>query len=168
MSKTPSRTQIAVARLVIALSLASVLFGLVLYGVSSEVLARIWHNLLERPAGPFAFRFILQPIMATVAALRDGIQDARTGCAPFLRTVLTDPAQRRSRLDEALFATSRIVLLGLAMDTGYQLIEFESFHPVEALIISLLLAVLPYLVLRGMVTRIARRWMGQASAGRAR
>jgi len=167
MSNTPSRTQLVVARLVIALSLACVLFGLVMYGVSSEVLARIWHNLLERPAGPFAFRFILQPIMATVAALRDGIADARTQRAPFWRTVLTDPAQRRGRLDEALIATSRIVLLGLAMDTAYQLIEFKTFHPVEALIIALLLGVLPYLVLRGLVTRIARRWMGQASAGRA-
>jgi hypothetical protein len=167
MTKAPSRTQLVLARLVMALSVASVVLGLVMYGVSSEVLARIWHNLLERPAGPFAFRFILQPIMATVAALRDGMADARTGRAPFLRAVLTDPAQRRGRLDEALFATSRIVLLGLAMDTAYQLIEFKTFHPVEALIISLLLAVLPYLVLRGLVTRIARRWMGQASAGRA-
>jgi hypothetical protein len=167
MSHTPSRTQIVVARLVIALSLAYVVFGLVIYGVSSEVLARIWHNLLDRPAGSFAFRFILQPIMATVAALRDGIRDARSGRAPFLRTVLTDPAQRRDGLDEALIATSRIVLLGLAMDTAYQLIEFKTFHPVEALIIALLLGVLPYLVLRGLVTRIARRRMGNASVGRA-
>ncbi len=167
MTKTPSRSQLVLARLVMALSVASVVFGIVMYGVSSEVLARIWHNMLDRPAGPFAFRFILQPIMATVAALRDGIQDARTGRAPFLRTVLTDPAQRRGRLDEALIATSRIVLLGLAMDTAYQLIEFKAFHPVEALIIALLLGVLPYLVLRGLVTRIARRWMGQASAGSA-
>ena len=78
----------------------------------------------------------------------------------FLWTVLTDPAQRRGRLDEALIATSRIVLLGLAMDTVYQFIEFDTFHPAEALIIALLLGVLPYLVLRGLVTRIARRWVG--------
>jgi hypothetical protein len=168
MSNSPSRTQIVVARLVIALSLACMVFGLVMYGVSSEVAARIWHNLLDRPSGPFAFRFILQPIMATLAALRDGIPDARTGRAPFLHTVLTDPAQRRGRLDEALIATSRIVLLGLAMDTAYQLIEFKVFHPMEALIIALLLALPPYLLLRGLVTRIARRRMGHTSAGRAR
>ena len=34
--------------------------------------------------------------------------------------------------------------------------------------IALLLGVLPYLVLRGLVTRIALRWMGRASAGRPR
>ena len=122
---------------------------------------RIWQNLLDRPGGPFVFRFILQPIMATMAALRDGIHDARTGRAPFLWTVLTDPARRRGRLDEALVATSRIVLLGLAIDTVYQYIEFETFHPAEALIIALLLAFVPYLVLRGLVTRVARRWVGR-------
>lgn len=165
MTKTPSRTQIVLARLVIALSIASVVFGLVVHGISAEVLARIWQNMLDRPGGPFVFRFVLQPIMATVAALRDGMHDARTGRAPFLRTVLTDPAQRRGRLDEALIATSRIVLLGLAMDTAYQIIEFDTFHPVEAVIIALLLGVVPYLVLRGLVTRIARRWVGKPSAG---
>ena len=39
-------------------------------------------------------------------------------------------------------------------------IEFDSFHPGEAVIITLLLAFLPYLVLRGLVARVARRWVG--------
>ena len=164
MTKTPSRTQIVLARLVVALSMAFVVLGLVMYGLSGEVLTRVWQNMLDRPGGPFVFRFVLQPIMATMAALRDGIHDARTGRAPFLWTVLTDPAQRRGRLDEALIATSRIVLLGLAMDMVYQFIEFETFHPAEAVIIALLLAVVPYLVLRGLFTRIARRWVGNKSA----
>jgi len=164
MTRTPSRTQVVLARLVVALSLASVIFGLVMYGVSGEVVTRIWQNMLDRPGGPFVFRFVLQPIMATMAALRDGIHDARTGRAPFLWTVLTDPVQRRGRLDEALIATSRITLLGLSIDTIYQVIEFETFHPAEAVIIALLLAFVPYVLLRGLVTRIARRWVGNPSA----
>ncbi len=156
------------ARLVVGLSLASVVFGLLMYGLSGEVFTRIWHNMLDRPGGPFVFRFVLQPIMATMAALRDGVRDARVGRSPFLWTVLTDPAQRRGRLDEALIATSRIILLGLAMDAVYQFIEFDIFYPVEAVIIALLLAFVPYLVLRGLVTRIARRRVGDESAGGAR
>jgi hypothetical protein len=163
MTGSPSKFQVVLARLVVALSVAALVFGLVMYGLSVEVVMRIWQNLLDRPGGPFVFRFILQPIMATIAALRDGIHDARTGRAPFLWTVLTDPARRRGRLDEALIATSRIVLLGLAIDTVYQYIEFETFHPAEALIIALLLAFVPYLVLRGVVTRVARRWVGRGS-----
>jgi len=161
----PSKAQIRLARLVVALSVAAVISGVVMYGVSGEVLARIWQNMFDRPSGPFGFRFVLQPVMATMAALRDGIGDARTGRAPLLRTVLTDPEQRRGRLDEALIATARIILLGLAMDAAYQFIEFETIHPAEAVIIALLLAFLPYVVLRGLVTRIARRWVGSPSAG---
>jgi hypothetical protein len=168
MTKAPSKFQVVLARLVVALSVAALVFGLAMYGLSVEVFMRIWQNLLDRPGGPFVFRFILQPIMATMAALRDGIHDARTGRAPFLWTVLTDPARRRGRLDEALVATSRIVLLGLAIDTVYQYIEFETFHPAEALIIALLLAFVPYLVLRGLVTRVARRWVGRGSASDSR
>lgn len=163
MSKTPSTTQVNLARLVVALSVAFVVLGLVMHGLSVEVVTRIWHNLLDRPGGPFVFRFVLQPIMATVAALRDGLHDARTGRAPFLWTVLTDPVRRRARLDEGLIATSRILLLGLAIDSAYQVIEFDDFHPAEAVIIAVLLAFVPYLLLRGLVTRIARRWVGEGS-----
>jgi hypothetical protein len=163
MSKTPSTTQVNLARLVIALSVAFVVLGLVMHGLSVEVVTRIWHNLLDRPGGPFVFRFVLQPIMATVAALRDGLHDARTGRAPFLWTVLTDPVRRRARLDEGLIATSRILLLGLAIDTVYQVIEFDDFHPAEAVIIAVLLAFVPYLLLRGLVTRIARRRVCEGS-----
>jgi len=163
MSKPPSATQVLLARLVVGLSLAALIFGVVMYGVSTEVVTRIWQNLLDRPGGPFVFRFVLQPIMATLAALRDGMHDARTGRSPFLWTVLTDPAQRRGRLDEALIATSRIVLLGLAIDVVYQIIEFDSFHPVESVLIALLLAFVPYLVLRGLVTRIASSRLADTS-----
>jgi hypothetical protein len=114
------------------------------------------------------FRFFLQPIMATIVALRDGINDARTGRAPFFWTVLTNPAKRGSRLDEALIATARIILLGLGMDAIYQFIEFKTFHPAEAVIITLLLAFVPYVLLRGPVARIARRWIGDGSANKIR
>jgi hypothetical protein len=71
-------------------------------------------------------------------------------------------------LNEGLNATARIILLGIAMDVIYQRIEFETFYPVEALIIALLLAFVPYLLIRGPVARIARRWRGDASAGEIR
>ena len=164
MTDTPSKTQIFLARLVLVLVIAFVVLGLAMYGFSAEVRARVWQNLLERPEGPMVFRFVLQPIMATIAALRDGVRDARTGRAPFLWTVLTNPAKRAGRLDEARIATARIILLGLVMDSIYQFIEFKYFHPAEAVIIALVLAFLPYLLLRGVIARIARRWIGTGSA----
>jgi hypothetical protein len=46
------------------------------------------------------------------------------------------------------------------MDVIYQLIFLKTFYPVEALIISLVLAFLPYVLIRGPAARIARRWDG--------
>jgi hypothetical protein len=51
------------------------------------------------------------------------------------------------------------------MDLFYQLLVFKTFYPNEAVIIAFLLAFMPYLVIRGPVTRIARFWRGGASGG---
>ena len=61
-----------------------------------------------------------------------------------------------ARLREGLNATARIILLGIVMDVIYQIIVLQTFYPVEALIIALLLAFVPYLVFRGIVARIVR------------
>ena len=109
------------------------------------------------------FRFILQPSMATIAAYVDGVKDARLGRPPFLVTILTDPAKRGGYLQEAVIATARIILLGLIMDGIYQFIEFDTFHPAEAVIIALLLAFVPYVVMRGLISRVARRWFSRST-----
>jgi len=121
MTEEISKSKLVLARLVVVLMVAFVVVGLAQYGFSAEVRARVWQNLFERLSGPMTFRFILQPIMATIAAILDGVKDARTGRAPFLETVLTNPANRPGRLQEAVIATARIILLGLIMDTSYQL-----------------------------------------------
>jgi hypothetical protein len=114
------------------------------------------------------FRFILQPIMATIAALADGVKDARTGRNPYFWTILTDPTKRGSRLHEGLISTARVILLGLCMDLIYQFIVFDTFHPAEAVIIAGLLAFVPYLLLRGPITRVARWWLDRGSANKIR
>lgn len=164
MTETVSKTKLLLARFVVGLMLVFVVLGAVLYGFSAEVFERIWRNMLDRSGGPMTFRFFLQPVMASIAALLDGIRDARAGRAYYLRTILTDPAARAGRLHEGLIATARVILLGLCMDVIYQMIEFETFHPAEAVIIALLLAFVPYVLLRGPVARIARRWLGSGPA----
>ena len=81
--------------------------------------------------------------------------------------MLTNPATVGGRLHEGLIATARILLLGLVMDVIYQAIVFDTFHPGEAAIISILLAFVPYLLLRGPATRIAGWWRGRRSAAAA-
>jgi hypothetical protein len=145
-------------KLVIGLGVVMILGGVFWYGITPDVLERLWYQLLARPSGPMAFRFILQPSMAAIAAILDGVKDARSGRAPFLATVLRNSRERGGRLREGLTATARIILLGLAMDLVYQVIEFRTFYPDEAVIIAILLAFLPYVLIRGPATRIARWW----------
>jgi hypothetical protein len=158
MTEPASRTQILLAQLAVVLIGAFAVLGLALYGISAEVRQRLWQNLLERPSGPMTFRFILQPIMASIVAWRDGARDARTGRSPYFWTMLTNRASVGGRLQEGLIATARILLLGLVMDVIYQGIVFDTFHPGEAAIIAILLAFVPYLLLRGPAARIARWW----------
>jgi hypothetical protein len=158
MSETPSKTQILLAQVAVALIVAFAALGMAWYGFSAEVRQRLWQNLVERPFGPMTFRFILQPIMASLVAWRDGARDARTGRSPYLWTILTDRAKAGGRLTEGLIATARILLLGLVMDVIYQAVVFETFHPGEAAIISILLAFVPYLLLRGPAARVAGWW----------
>jgi hypothetical protein len=152
-----SKSQALTARLVVALIIAFIIAGALWYGFSPDVRQRVWQNLIDRPGGPMTFRFILQPCMAALAALRDGLTDAKLGRAPYFWTVLTNPSQRGGRLREGLISTARIILLGLCMDVIYQAIALRTFYPGEAVIVALALAFLPYLLLRGPIARIARR-----------
>jgi hypothetical protein len=144
------------AKLVLVLAVLLIVAGVVWHGVTGEALRRFWHDLVERPDAPMRFRFILQPLMAALAAIHDGRVDARAGRSPYLVTVLRIPQERIGRLREGLNATARIILLGLAMDVIYQLLVLKTFYPNEALVVALLLGFVPYLIIRGLVLRVAR------------
>ena len=150
-------------KLVLGSAIVLIAAGVLWHGVTAAVFERFWHDLLERPDGPMRFRFILQPLMAAIAAIHDGIKDARTGRSAYFWTVALKPRERVGRLREGLDATARIIFLGIAMDVIYQLLVFKTFYPAEALVIAILLAFVPYVLIRGPVTRIARRWRGGVS-----
>ncbi len=156
---TASRGARILGWLVVVLAALFIVLGAAWYGFSPQVEHRVWHDLIERPDGPMSFRFFLQPTMAAIAATLDGVRDARSGRSPYFWTMLRRPAERGDRLREALFATARIILLGIGMDAIYQFRVFDTFYPVEALVIALVLAVAPYFLVRGPVTRIAYKWI---------
>jgi hypothetical protein len=124
------------------------------------LLSRLWSDLVARPGGPLEFRFLLQPLVAALLAVRDGVIDARTGRSPYLWTIAHDPAHRRERFGEGLRATLRVVLLGVAIDAFYQFKVHGTVYPGEALGIALLLGFVPYLLIRGPTDRITRRRQG--------
>lgn len=153
------------ARLVVVFAIVLIVAGVLWHGVTLATLERLWHNLVDRPSAPMKFRFVLQPSMAAIAAIHDGLRDARAGRGPYFWTMLRKPRERVGRLREGANATARIILLGLAMDVIYQVLVLKTFYPNEAVIIALLLAFVPYLVVRGLVLRAWRRRTSAPRAG---
>lgn len=159
-----SRSSRILTWIVIALSVVLLALGVYWYGWSPEVRGRFWADMFGRTEGPMTFRFVLQPIMAAIAALHDGVGDARSGHRYFFWSALRHPGRQAGRLREGLISTSRIVLLGISIDVIYQFKVFGAFYPVEALTIAILLAVIPYFVFRWLVEFVARRWFARKGA----
>jgi hypothetical protein len=78
----PQRLRL-LARLVVSSLLALIVAGIVWHGISIPIFQRIWHDLVARTDARMRFRFILQPLMAAIVAIRDGLNDARIGNVPY-------------------------------------------------------------------------------------
>jgi hypothetical protein len=165
VSAPATKGQILLAQVATIALIGLFVAGIAWYGLSAEIRSQTWMDLADRSSGPLGFRFILQPCVAGIAALRDGVQDARLEGKPYLWALLTGSRDRGALLFEGLIATSRVILLGLVMDSIYQWIEFSSFHPTQAAIIAFALAFVPYLILRGPIERVARLWFSYRSPG---
>ena len=122
-----------------------------------ETLGRVWENLFGRVGGPMTFRIVLQPSVAVFVAIRAGLRDARNGAPPYLWTVFTDAGRRRALLLEGCKDVGRVFVVAIILDVIYQLIAQDSVYPGELLIVATMLAVVPYVAVRGPVTRIASR-----------
>jgi len=160
-----STAEILVARSAVALIVALAVAGVFWFGLSTDELGRIWRNIVARPGGPMTFRFVLQPAMAAIAAWRDGVADARLGRTPYLSAILLGVEGRGGRLWEGIVSTARILILGVVMDVVYQVVFLGEFFPGEAAVIAVLLAFVPYVLLRGPIGRIARHWVARPASG---
>jgi hypothetical protein len=125
-----------------------------------RVWERFWSNLAGRVEGPLDFRLIMQPMMAAFLAIRDGLRDARSGRPYFLEALRDDPAHRAERIRDAWHSIGRIVIFALVLDAIYQFIEFRWLYPGEAMVVAVVVAVVPYLLIRGVANRVARWWTG--------
>lgn len=120
---------------------------------------RFWDEMIARPTDSLAFRFILQPGVAAALAIRDGVKDAHNGRAPYFWTILHEPGRRRTRLIGGIKAVGQVLILAAAIDVIYQLVVLHGIRPVQTAVVAFTLAFVPYLVVRGPATRIARRFL---------
>ena len=122
-----------------------------------DIWMRFLDNMVARVSGPMKFRLLLQPTMAMIFAIRSGLKDARSGRSPFLWTLLTEESSRTYLLQDGWKSVGKVFVLALVLDVVYQLIVARFVFPLETLITAILLAIVPYLIVRGLVTRLVRK-----------
>lgn len=121
-----------------------------------DTLARVFNDVVGRLDGPLHFRFFLQPAMAILFATRDGLRDAREGRPPYFWSLFTDPDHRRDLLRNGWKSISKVFIIAFVLDVIYQAIVIRWLYPVETLLVAILLALVPYLLIRGTVNRLYR------------
>ena len=119
---------------------------------------------LARPSGSLNLRFIVQPTIAALLALRAGIEDAKQGRQGYLWALASNPERRLQLLHEGWRGARAPFLVAVVLDCIYQLLAFRFIYPVELLFTATLLALVPYALLRGPFNRLARLFF--ANSGR--
>jgi hypothetical protein len=122
-----------------------------------DLWARIAENLIARLSGPMKFRFILQPVMASIFAILAGIKDAKEGKPPYFWALFTQPAHRAEMIKDGWKSVGKVFIFAVVLDVVYQWIVLKFVYPGEVIIVAFILAIVPYLMLRGIVNRIASK-----------
>ena len=123
-----------------------------------DIVSRFFGNLVERVTGPLHFRLILQPLVAIYLATRDGLKDARLGRPIYGWSVLFNRGERAELVRQGWGRIAKVFIMAVAIDCIYQIIAEKWIYIGEALVVAAILAVVPYLLIRGPINRLARRF----------
>ena len=121
-----------------------------------EILTRFVENMIGRVSGLMKFRIILQPLMASLFGILAGLRDAKAGKPPYFWTIFSKRAQRVEMLKDGWKSVGRVFVIAMLLDVVYQLIVQRWIYPGEVIVVAFILAILPYLILRGLVNRLSR------------
>jgi len=133
----------------------TVAWGVVASETIEGIFTHSWKTLIGQLHGPLAFRLILQPSVAVILAIRVGLRDSRAGRPAYFWTLLIESEHRKDLLREGWKDVGKIFAVAAVLDVICQLIVLRWVYPGEAVLVATTLAILPYLMLRGPVNRIA-------------
>jgi hypothetical protein len=114
----------------------------------------------KRLTGPGRFRFILQPMIATILGIRNGRADARTGRRPYLMGLLTDREHRGELAREGFRTIVNLLLMGILLDSIFQWMILGQSYPGAALVVGPVLITTPYALARALANRATPRRVG--------
>jgi hypothetical protein len=123
----------------------------------AHVSSTLWEMLIGRIEGPLTLRLLLQPAIATFFAVRSGLKDARSGRPAYLWKVFTNPAYRYELLHHGWKDVRTVFLMAVLLDSVYQGSEFHWIYLGQAVLVAIILAMVPYVLIRGPVNRLVSR-----------
>lgn len=129
-----------------------------------DLVMRFVENLIDRVSGPMKLRLVIQPLIAIALAIIAGRKDAREGRTPYFLGVVTDQVHRRQMMLDGWKGIGKVFLVALLLDSIYQLIVLKFVYPGEAVLVAIVLAIVPYLLVRSLVARLM--YLGRKPAGR--
>lgn len=103
------------------------------------------------------FRLIVQPLVACIIAIRAGLKDGREGRPAFFWTALSNSRSRAQLVHEGWKDVGKVFVIAVILDSVYQLKVHRGVFVGELIVTAVVLAIIPYLIIRGPVSRIARR-----------
>ena len=112
-------------------------------------------DLLDRLRGPLRYRVYLQPLVATIFAILSGLRDSRQGNGPFIQAIFSQAGERLELLKCGWRSIWRVFVMAVLIDWAYQYFLVERFSPGAALVTAFILAIIPYVIIRTEVNRIA-------------
>jgi hypothetical protein len=121
-----------------------------------DPVARMLENLAGRLTGPLTLRLIFQPGMALFFGIRDGLKDGKEGRLPFFWAFVFKPWNRRELIRSGWKSIGKVFVMAVIIDAIYQYIALRWFYPGEALTVAFVLACVPYVLIRGPVSRLVR------------
>src|ERR1700741_4523285 len=104
-----------------------------------DIISRVWENLVARPTGPMSIRLVVQPIGASLLAIRSGLKDAREGRPAFLWAAVTNPGYRPELLRQGWKDVGKVFIVAIVLDSIYQLIVHRGVYVLELLIAATVL-----------------------------
>lgn len=123
----------------------------------TELFSRVLTNLVERTEGPLHFRVILQPIMAGILAIRAARRDTRENRSSYLSDLGHRSVHQRELIRESWKDIARVFFFALILDVIYQLFELHTVYPFETVIVAIVLAIVPYLIIRAFAGWLFRK-----------
>ena len=113
--------------------------------------------LIEMINGPLTFRFVFQPLIAALLAIRDGRNDAKAGTPAYLHELVLGSGWRSATLKDGLRAIIMPLSVGVILNSILQIYIFDVWRLQWALVSGLCLVGIPYVLVRSITHSLISR-----------